>query len=69
MQYRVSAKKMNDKSPLPVALRPVSKISEVEAVKSRFLTLNEYVNDAGQPFLMLLIASHWKTCQSRKRLC
>jgi spore coat protein A, manganese oxidase len=60
MQFRVSPKKVTDTSSLPPALRPVPKIPESQAVQTRLLTLNEYVNQAGNPVMLLLNASHWK---------
>jgi len=59
MQFRVSAAKTNDTSVLPSALRPVLKIGESEAVKTRLLTLNQYTNKKGDSTLMLLNASYW----------
>jgi spore coat protein A len=59
MQFRVSAQKLTDTSSLPPALRPVPKIPESQAVQTRLLTLNEYVNKAGNPVMLLLNASHW----------
>jgi spore coat protein A len=60
MQFRVSPKKVTDTSSLAQALRPVPKIPESQAVQTRLLTLNEYVNKAGNPVMLLLNASHWK---------
>jgi spore coat protein A, manganese oxidase len=60
MQFRVSAAKVDDKSSLPSTLRPVPKIPESEAVETRLLTLDEYVNRAGNPVMQLLNATHWK---------
>ncbi|MGA8274642.1 MAG: multicopper oxidase, partial [Candidatus Sulfotelmatobacter sp.] len=60
MQFRVSTVKVTDTSSLPPALRPVPKIPESQAVQTRLLTLNEYVNKAGNPVMLLLNASHWK---------
>jgi spore coat protein A len=60
MQFRVSAKKVTDTSSLPSTLRPVPKIPESQAVQTRLLTLDEYVNKAGNPVMLLLNASHWK---------
>ena len=60
MQFRVSSAKVADTSSLPSALRPVPKIPESQAVQTRLLTLNEYVNKAGNPVMLLLNASHWK---------
>jgi len=59
MQFRVSADKVNDTSSMPAALRPVPKIPESQAVKTRLLSLNEYVNRAGEPVLMLLNGKYW----------
>jgi spore coat protein A, manganese oxidase len=59
MQFRVSATKVTDTSSLPPALRPGPKIPELQAVWTRLLTLNEYVNKAGKPVMMLLNASDW----------
>ena len=59
MQFRVSNTKVADESSLPAQLRPVPKISESEAVKTRLLTLDEYEGQAGDPVLMLLNGSHW----------
>jgi spore coat protein A len=60
MQFRVSAGKVSDTSSLPSSLRPVAKIPESQAVQTRLLTLNEYVNKSGNPVMLLLNASHWK---------
>jgi spore coat protein A, manganese oxidase len=59
MQFRVSPTKVSDTSSLPHTLRPVPKISESQAVQTRLLTLDEYVNKAGNPVMLLLNASHW----------
>jgi spore coat protein A len=60
MQFRVSAQKVTDTSSMPSSLRSVPKIPESRAVQTRLLTLNEYVNKAGNPVMLLLNASHWK---------
>ena len=59
MQFRVSATKVNDTSSLPSALRPVPRIPESQAVQTRLLTLDEYVNKSGNPVMLMLNASHW----------
>jgi spore coat protein A len=59
MQFRVSPTKATDITALPPALRPVPRIPESQAVQTRLLTLDEYVNKAGNPVMMLLNASHW----------
>jgi spore coat protein A len=60
MQFRVSATQVDDSSSLPKALRPVPRIPETQAVKTRLLTLDEYDNGVAEPILMLLNASHWR---------
>jgi spore coat protein A len=60
MQFRVSSGKVTETSSLPSALRPVPKIPESRAVETRLLTLDEFVNKAGNPVMLLLNASHWK---------
>jgi len=60
MQFRVSPGKAVETSSLPSVLRPIPKIPESQAVATRLLTLNEYVDKAGNPGMMLLNASHWK---------
>jgi spore coat protein A len=59
MQFRVSSPKVTETSSLPAVLRPVPKIPESQAVQTRLLTLDEYVNKAGNPVMLLLNASHW----------
>jgi spore coat protein A, manganese oxidase len=59
MQFRVSSAKVTDASSLPAALRPVPRIPESQAVQTRLLTLDEYVNKAGNSAMLLLNASHW----------
>jgi spore coat protein A len=59
MQFRVSAAKVSDVSSMPSALRPVTKIPESQAVQTRLLTLDEYVNKSGNPVMLMLNASHW----------
>ncbi len=59
MQFRVSPTKVIDTSSLPPTLRPVPRIFESQAVQTRLLTLDEYVNKAGNPVMLLLNAAHW----------
>jgi spore coat protein A len=59
MQFRVSADKVDDASSLPTALRPVPKISESQAVKTRLLSMDEYQNRVAEPVLMLLNGTYW----------
>jgi spore coat protein A, manganese oxidase len=60
MQFRVSPARGTDTSSLPSSLRPVQKIPESQAVQTRLLTLDEYVNKSGNPVMLLLNATHWK---------
>jgi spore coat protein A len=66
MQLRVSPAKAIETSSLPSALRPVPRIPESRAVQTRLLTLDEYVNKAGNPTMLLLNASHWKAPVTEK---
>ncbi len=59
MQFRVAGGKVEDNTSLPATLRPVAKIPESEAVKTRLLSLDEYQNRAGEPVLMLLNGAYW----------
>jgi spore coat protein A, manganese oxidase len=68
MQFRVSSQKVTDTSTLPSALRAVPIIPESRAVQTRLLTLNEYVNKAGNPVMLLLNAAHWKMPITEKPL-
>ena len=62
MQFRVSAKAAAQKSEpasLPATLRPVVRIPETAAVRTRELTLADYQNRLGRSSVMLLNGSHW----------
>lgn len=59
-QFRVSGAETSGRSaPLPAVLRPVRRIPETEAVKTRLLTLNGYEDLKGNTILMLLNESRW----------
>jgi len=60
MQFRVSSGKVDDNSSLPSVLRPVPQLAESQAAQTRLLTLDEYVNKAGNPIMQLLNATHWR---------
>ena len=66
MQFRVSANKVTDSSSLPSALRPVPKMAESEAIKTRLFTLDEYKSLPGESTLLLLNASYWHDPISEK---
>ena len=59
MQFRVAGGKVSDASSLPATLRSVPRMTETGAVRTRTLTLDEYVNDAGDTVLMLLNGTYW----------
>jgi spore coat protein A, manganese oxidase len=59
MQFRVAKGKVTDTSSVPATLRPVSKIAESEAVKTRTLMLGEIEDLHGDSFVMLLNNAHW----------
>ena len=59
MQFRVAKEPAADDSRLPATLRPMKKIAEAEAVKTRELPIYEFRNDAGESSLMLLNSMHW----------
>jgi spore coat protein A len=50
---------VKDTSSLPATLRPVTRILESQAVKTRLLSLDEYQNHVAEPVLMLLNGTYW----------
>jgi len=58
MQFRVGQGTAADTA-LPAALRPVPKIPEAAAVKTRMLALIENRDAGGDPMVMLLNGAHW----------
>ena len=59
LQFRVSRSKVSDPSSLPATLRPVPKIAESEAVKTRNLKLAEIDDLHGDSVTVLLNDAHW----------
>jgi spore coat protein A, manganese oxidase len=59
MQFRVGRKAASTSAPVPASLRPVPKIAESEALKTRTLTLNQYMDPGTKAMLMLLNATRW----------
>ena len=59
MQFRVAREGPRDTSSLPVSLRPVPKIAEAAAVKTRTLSLVEVDDKLQRPVTMLLNNAHW----------
>lgn len=59
LQFRIGDGPVEDRSELPRSLRPVQRISEQQALRTRVLTLNEFDNDDGMAMVMLLNRQHW----------
>ena len=59
MQIQVSNSKTQDRSKQPSSLRPIRRMVESEAVKTRELTLDHHMNSAGKATLMLLNGAHY----------
>ncbi|QHN03948.1 bilirubin oxidase [Granulicella sp. WH15] len=59
VEFRVSSTPVEDTSQLPATLRPVPRIPESQAVRTRLMTLNEFDQDNGEPMVMLLNRKHW----------
>jgi spore coat protein A, manganese oxidase len=66
MQFRVAPSNQPDTSSLPHILRAKTKIPESHAVRTRLLTLNEYVDLAQIPVLMLLNGTYWRQAVTEK---
>jgi len=59
MQFRVSSKPVKDPSVLPSSLRPLARLPESRAVKTRVLTLDDQEDSMGNPKMMMLNGSRW----------
>ncbi len=61
MKFRVASGKANDTSSVsvPATLRPVPRMPESAAVKTRDLTIADYQNRLGRSSVMLLNGAHW----------
>jgi spore coat protein A, manganese oxidase len=59
MQFRVGRAGVADSSALPATLRPVPRIPEASAVKTRILTVGEMDDKTGMAKMMLLNNAHW----------
>jgi spore coat protein A, manganese oxidase len=59
LQFRVGSGKGHDTTALPSHLRPVSKIEESTAVKTRMVSLVEVDDPVQRPMTMLLNNTHW----------
>jgi spore coat protein A, manganese oxidase len=68
MEFRVSTSSVSDPSALPATLRPVSRIPESTAVKTRFLTLDELKKGMSASNGMLLNKTRWHVPITEKPL-
>ncbi len=59
LQFRVAKSRTANDEPLPRVLRAVPRTPESTAVKTRILTIDEYMNHAEESMLMLLNDAHW----------
>jgi spore coat protein A len=59
MQFRDTRQKSHDSSRLPQTLRPITRIGESSAIRTRNLTLNEYDASDGSMMLLLLNGTYW----------
>jgi spore coat protein A, manganese oxidase len=59
MQIRVGPRAADDSAPLPATLRPVTRLEESEAVRTRELSLDEVKDFYGNSYIMLLNGTHW----------
>lgn len=59
MEFRVGRERAAGDRPLARALRPIRKTPEAEALRTRVLTIDEYMNAAGESLYMLLNNAHW----------
>jgi spore coat protein A len=59
MQFRVASHGVSETSSFPASLRPVPKIAETGAVKTRLLTLGEDDDPELYPLAMLLNGTRW----------
>jgi spore coat protein A, manganese oxidase len=59
VQFRVSRTKVTDSSSVPATLRPVPKIAESDAVKTRDLKLGEIDDLHGDAVTVMLNDAHW----------
>ncbi|HEX3820397.1 MAG TPA: multicopper oxidase domain-containing protein [Candidatus Sulfotelmatobacter sp.] len=59
LQFRVGKSSVHDTSTLPQTLRPVARIAESSAIKTRSLSLVEVDDPKQRPLRMLLNNTHW----------
>ncbi len=66
MQFRVAQGRVDDPSSLPATLRPVEKMPESAAIRTRRLTLEEFDNLLAEPITHLLDGKRWHEPISEK---
>jgi spore coat protein A len=66
MQFRVAQEPVADPSALPQTLRPVPRIAEASAIRTRRLSLEEVDNLRGEPMIHLLDGKRWHEPVSEK---
>ena len=60
LEFRVGHQAAStERAVVPHTLRPVARIPEAEAVKTRTMTLHEYDDQAARPMVMLINRKHW----------
>jgi spore coat protein A len=59
MQFRVGREAAADDSEVPSSLRPVERIPESAAMKTRVMTITETMDRGGESMMMLLNGMHW----------
>ncbi len=59
MQFRVASSGSSEAFSMPPALRPVARIPESQATRTRLLSLDEYVDRRGNTMVMLLNGTYW----------
>ena len=59
MQFGVARAQVSDPSSLPSMLRPVPRMSEADASRTRLHRIFEYMNRAEESMMMLLNGAHW----------
>lgn len=59
LQFRVGKERVEDTSELPKKLRPLARLSEDQAIRTRLMTLNQFDDDNGMAMTMLLNRKHW----------
>jgi spore coat protein A, manganese oxidase len=66
MQFRVATNGVTDSSDLPGTLRPVARLEESRAIRTRRLSLDEVDNLRGEPMIHLLNSKRWHDPVSEK---